>query len=480
MNISLGNIGPIRKADFNLDKRFYVFVGYNNSGKTYASYILWALFSNRDRLPFFGDFPKLDIPELDKSTSVVEIIISNEKIIEIIDFYASILVDELGDIFNIDNKNVALKKAKISFKEDFVRKWKQVKMKTYFADNFSDIPSGSEYVVEKLSKQSSIKFYKVDYKAKNPKFFSDNKIDFMTSIRDTPESTAEYLVNYIVMSQLLKFRHKAFFLPANRIFFPSYFKYIYSTETNEYRNVRRHLRGSRSISANMISEYPHTEPVSRLIEAISSLPKIEARDFYKDLIDELEELISGQITFSQKEGIAPLEFKLKLKSGNDIDMYLASSSSNQLTMLYLYFKYWANKGSNLLIIDEPEENLHPKNQIKLTNILLKFANRDNNKVLITTHSPLVAETINNDMYASFIREEDPDSATSLISGEYSIENTLKSTDYGVYFFEEGRTSEYKADSYGVYFKDFIKEETKVKETSDLLRAHISLIKSKND
>ena len=307
--------------------------------------------------------------------------------------------------------------------------------------------------------------------------FDKHDIRFMTVMRENPETTVQYMVNFIITDCLFDLIQSPFFLPANRIFFPAYFKYIYSTEAKEFQNVRRHLRESKSIDTDSISEYPHTEPVNHLIEAVANLPRREANDYYLDLLEELEQIISGKITFSQKEGIAPVEFKLKPNKGESIDMYLASSSSNQLTMLYLYFKYWARKSYNFLIIDEPEENLHPQNQIKIANILLKFANRDNNKVLITTHSPLLAETINNDMYMSYIKEHQPEETVSKLADDYVIENTLKSEDYGVYFFDGGRTTQYKADSYGIYFKDFAQEETKVREHSDALRARIYTIQN---
>ncbi|OQY50754.1 MAG: hypothetical protein DRR08_02370 [Candidatus Parabeggiatoa sp. nov. 2] len=39
------NFGPIKTGKIDLSKRFYIFVGYNNSGKTYVSQLLWSLFS---------------------------------------------------------------------------------------------------------------------------------------------------------------------------------------------------------------------------------------------------------------------------------------------------------------------------------------------------------------------------------------------------------------------------------------------------
>ena len=43
MKIKLENLGAIKDADFDLSKRLIVFCGPNNSGKTYAAFIIYAL-----------------------------------------------------------------------------------------------------------------------------------------------------------------------------------------------------------------------------------------------------------------------------------------------------------------------------------------------------------------------------------------------------------------------------------------------------
>ena len=43
MNITLKNIGTLKEATFNLDKDLIVFIGPNNTGKTYAAYCLYGL-----------------------------------------------------------------------------------------------------------------------------------------------------------------------------------------------------------------------------------------------------------------------------------------------------------------------------------------------------------------------------------------------------------------------------------------------------
>jgi ABC-type multidrug transport system ATPase subunit len=87
------------------------------------------------------------------------------------------------------------------------------------------------------------------------------------------------------------------------------------------------------------------------------------------------------------------EIKIAVKRGLEIDLYNASSSIKQLVPLILYLRFRAIK-NELLIIDEPEMNLHPESQSKLLEILASLVNAGLN-VLITTHSPYFLSHLNN-------------------------------------------------------------------------------------
>ncbi|MDO7877234.1 AAA family ATPase [Hymenobacter sp. ASUV-10] len=479
MNVILNRIGPIAKANISLDKRFYVFVGYNNSGKTYASYALWSLYATQRRR-YIHNTKSTPISFPDFAGNNIEVPITTEKISQVASDYSKNLSLGLSNIFNVSPDNPAFKKARITLTGDYEKEWLKSRHKVLFGKSFQDKTS-NQYILEKKSGEANFILSETPFiDAPNSKIFGSLKFTLTSAMLGNLKESVTDIVDFTIQETLFRFHHTPFFLPANRIFFPSYFKYIYSTEAKEFQSVRRQFRYTNELDLDAISEYPHTEPVNQLIEAISSLPRLQARTQYSDLLLELEEIISGQLTFSQKEGIAPIDFKLRLDGGDDIDMYLASSSSNQLSLLYLYFKYWATPDYNFLIIDEPEENLHPKNQIKVANILINFANRGTNKVLITTHSPLVAETINNNMFLSYLKEKQSLQATDYPNKDYITENALKSKAYGVYFFSDGQVSEYKPDDYGVYFRDFVQEESKIRETSDFLRHKISSLKNKHD
>ena len=96
-----------------------------------------------------------------------------------------------------------------------------------------------------------------------------------------------------------------------------------------------------------------------------------------------------------------LEFEFE--EGKSIEMHLTSSMVKELAGLVLYLKYLANE-NDLLIIDEPEMNLHPEAQVKLLEILTMAVNRGL-KVLITTHSPYIVDYLCNLMEGYEVKEK---------------------------------------------------------------------------
>jgi hypothetical protein len=76
-----------------------------------------------------------------------------------------------------------------------------------------------------------------------------------------------------------------------------------------------------------------------------------------------------------------------------LDMNLSSSSVKALAGLSFWLRHRAQKG-HFLIIDEPELNLHPRNQRLVARLLARLA-RSGIKVMISTHSDYIVRELNN-------------------------------------------------------------------------------------
>ncbi|MCU0393801.1 MAG: ATP-binding protein, partial [Thermoflexibacter sp.] len=153
------------------------------------------------------------------------------------------------------------------------------------------------------------------------------------------------------------------------------------------------------------------------------------------------------------------EYQFQPKGTNRfLPMFLSSSSVNQLSTLYQYLLFWANEEKNFLIIDEPEQNLHPENQLKLLDILIQFSQRNQNKVLITTHSPLITDAVNNYLMLGALENREQVAEEMGMSKDFlTAENT------GIYYFSGDRIQEYVIGDYGTIFKDFKAVVDKVEE-----------------
>jgi predicted ATPase len=66
MQLIIQNFGPIKQDQIDLTKKFYVFVGYNNTGKTYVSQLLWSIFNEETIVNFSKSFLENSSIVLDK------------------------------------------------------------------------------------------------------------------------------------------------------------------------------------------------------------------------------------------------------------------------------------------------------------------------------------------------------------------------------------------------------------------------------
>lgn len=484
MKLLIKNIGPItnNNQEIDLNKKVYVFLGPNNSGKTIVSQLLWTIFK-QDIIREFSN--EIDLDNLLFESNKFTI---NESIIaEILERFAKHLKGALYNTFNIektDSKiNYILKDIELSFSFD-INEVKNNTLKIVTQIGVKEMKNQFNFLNVNKRKGSLIfNFTEGVLPEEFNSHVPHNRIE-----QDRSKIKKNSLVRGL-MTLLLRNNHDTFYLPASRLFYPIFYRYIYDLERQRReKDISRLLdmfekrdaqKSDAKLLRNILSR-PYTQPINEIFEKLYELNlKGESNSTYESLLKQLSNILGGSVAsnFDKEYSIAEFSFKLN-KEGKNLPMYLSSSSVNQLTLLFLYFQYWAKDSGNFLMIDEPEENLHPENQFKLVDILIQFALKKDNRVLITTHSPLMAEILNNYIYLSQLNEySDLNLDEMFENGDLHYLNrdiSLTKKEVGAYFFTGNQIIDYETDDYGIYYRNFKEISDNVEKNSKLLTDMIFL------
>ena len=165
-----------------------------------------------------------------------------------------------------------------------------------------------------------------------------------------------------------------------------------------------HLRDSEKINPievieSMRSRY--AQPIQDNIDAVRDYDNIskrksflrEAKEDYKYVFDALNDLLGGGAFWPNNGQLVYSPRKRRNQPKIVVPLYIASSSVKSLFLVDMYINHIAGK-NQILIIDEPELNLHPDNQVKFARLIVRLVNAEV-KVLLTTHSDYIVREINN-------------------------------------------------------------------------------------
>lgn len=125
---------------------------------------------------------------------------------------------------------------------------------------------------------------------------------------------------------------------------------------------------------------------TRNLETISKRDSFIARK-YPDVLAEFVDIAGGEYAFKNDElYYMPKGTRVRLS------MDESSSATRSLLDIGFYLRHVATPG-DLLMVDEPELNLHPKNQRRVARLLARLVNLGI-KVFITTHSDYIIKELN--------------------------------------------------------------------------------------
>ncbi len=173
------------------------------------------------------------------------------------------------------------------------------------------------------------------------------------------------------------------------------------------------------------------------------------KGYYYDLGCEFDKEFSGiLIDVEEKDFINDIVYN-DMDSGNSLSSKILSTSIHEMTLFSLYLKYVLKKG-DLLIIEEPEAHLHPKNQLLLLKYLVKAVN-NGLKIMLTTHSEYISDQLNNFVRLNNIPYE------KCLELNYTKDNILNSSDLNIYNFKEISKNQYMSEKLEIDETGFFEE-----------------------
>ncbi|CAN5317397.1 AAA family ATPase [soil metagenome] len=408
MKITFSNLGAIKKTTLDL-RPLTVIIGPNNSNKTYIAYSIYGLLSELVNTSS-GSYLKSLGFDHSYSENVKELYEFKDEIysLKINNEFFQIFDEEcLGQVREFE------KRMEIFFQDSSKKIFKRTNFKVEYTK--SEIKANLEKLIVEMKRNFSDSFrYSIE---KNILRVASNSI---FSEKDFFPRQISLILGFDLKKLLFR---EPFVLPAERNALIITYKILENRRYDLLKNVNRELfvnnnsrrENSPKFFGGEISpsqqgiNYPR--PIEDFLDFLTDLgveTNLETQGEFAKFADNIEKNLQQ----NNKTNFIPAEFgggeiKISIKKGLNIDLHNASSSIKQLAPLLLYLRYRA-KRNDLLIIDEPEMNLHPESQAKLLEVLGMLVNAGVN-VLLTTHSPYFMSHLNNliagDMDDEKIREK---------------------------------------------------------------------------
>ena len=224
-----------------------------------------------------------------------------------------------------------------------------------------------------------------------------------------------------------------FLLPAERSGLHLFFRELSTRRTSLlHRASREDINLGRLLRDVIQSRY--AIPIADYIDWLNDLSdkqksKSSEFHFYAEHLE--RHLAGGAYRVDSRTGriiFKPYQARRDDRGTNAMDLHMTSSTVKSLFGLWFYLEHEARKG-NLLMIDEPELNIHPDNQRKIARLLAKLVNAGLN-ITISTHSDYIVREFNTLIMLS----QDKDKKLRK-KYEYEDDEILNPEQVGAYLFD---------------------------------------------
>lgn len=433
MIIKVQKFGAIKNAEIDLSKKLSVFCGPNGTGKTYLAYLIYALTSQYNRN--IGNSLSTDkIKELFENNET-NITINSKVLIEYKNSIFKSVKDNLWNIFALSEN----------------------KSEKYFKDTeIVCLTTDSDFldIINEIEIDEPIKLFGFEFNLLK----KSNSLDVNIKLSDKIIKNNDFknFVDLLLLSSIYSIL--SFYPITSSTIFPVERNSIYtfsdelSINNNErFELIKELSAGKKDINPielffKRTTRYP--QPIRDGLRVAEDLENIQKNNsLFFDFAEEIEnELLKGKVGITSEGNV---EFASEKAPRIKLSFHQSSSIVKTLSSLVIYLKHLASY-NDLLIIDEPELNLHPDNQVKLTRIFARLINKGL-RLVISTHSDYIIREINNlIMFSNVDEKEDFSSIYNYDKGEY-----IDLNDVSAYFFnykndraKQTEVTPIKIDKYG--------------------------------
>lgn len=376
MKIRVKNLGVLKEAEFELGD-MTILCGENNTGKTYATYALYGFLTKG--IPAIVWRPTRTFPSLDKcATDLMQKGEGNLNITECMEETEHVLRGACLDYTKMLPQIFASSKDKLENAEFSISVNKE---DIFLPSPFNwgiRLGESSRIFVSKSETDSAIKLslIQTDFKDK----FHQNRIKI-------------FVYRAVIQALLDSVIPKAFIASAERTGAA-----IFRNELNFARShllekmTAEEIKDPRELLYSAYEYYPL--PVRDNVEFTGKIESISRRNSFlaekhQDVLNDFADIIGGDYLVHKNQGVW-----YRPKDNKSVRLSISESSSAVRSLLDIgfYLHHVAQPG-NMLMVDEPELNLHPENQRRVARLFARLVNLGM-KVFITTHSDYIIKELN--------------------------------------------------------------------------------------
>jgi len=385
MKLNIKNLGFIKSGAFETNDLTIIF-GKNNSGKTYLSHAAYILSNEiKNMLNIFGS-SDLGFDEIFNVDNEVSINISIDKLISdrVIRTINLMSGSILEDKFNLPEGYFSETEICFDFKT-LIKKATKTSFDIALTSRFID----KTIIVSKEKNKKNINITSI-------KNTEQEKKDLL-SIAGVSSFFYKFQISDAIINEIIDLDiKKPFIITSERTGIEMFYREMDANRSDiaEKISLSKNKRTADD-TENRISKY--SMPISDNIRTIRNQQEIRKKKSeiskstdFRMISETLKKITKGSF---KTNDLGESFYVIDGEDVKDIPLHHASSSIKSMSLIDLYINHIASEGETL-IIDEPELNLHPDNQVLMAELIVRLVN-NGVKIIMTTHSDYIVREINN-------------------------------------------------------------------------------------